>query len=47
MTGDSQLVAKQVQKEYDYNNDKMVGYLVEVRIMRSSLMALKCGMSHV
>jgi ribonuclease HI len=30
---DSQLVAKQVQKEYDYNNDMMVGYLVEVRRM--------------
>jgi ribonuclease HI len=28
--GDSQLVAKQVQKEYDYNNDKMVEYLAEV-----------------
>jgi ribonuclease HI len=31
--GDSQLVAKQVQKEYDYNNDKMAEYLVEVRRM--------------
>jgi hypothetical protein len=29
--GDSQLVAKQVQKEYDCNNDKMAEYLVEVR----------------
>jgi ribonuclease HI len=29
--GDSQLVAKQVQKEYDYNNDKMVEYVAEVR----------------
>jgi ribonuclease H / adenosylcobalamin/alpha-ribazole phosphatase len=29
--GDSQLVAKQVQKEYDCNNDKMVEYLAEVR----------------
>jgi ribonuclease HI len=28
--GDSQLVAKQVQKEYDCNNDMMAGYLVEV-----------------
>jgi ribonuclease HI len=28
--GDSQLVAKQVQKEYDCNNDKMVEYLAEV-----------------
>jgi ribonuclease HI len=26
--GDSQLVAKQVQKEYDCNNDKMAEYLV-------------------
>jgi ribonuclease HI len=31
--GDSQLVAKQVQKEYDYNNDKMAEYLAEVRRM--------------
>jgi ribonuclease HI len=29
--GDSQLVAKQVQKEYDCNNDKMAEYLAEVR----------------
>jgi ribonuclease HI len=28
--GDSQLVAKQVQKEYDCNNDMMTGYLAEV-----------------
>jgi ribonuclease HI len=28
--GDSQLVVKQVQKEYDCNDDKMVDYLVEV-----------------
>jgi ribonuclease HI len=28
--GDSQLVAKQVQKEYDCNNDKMAEYLAEV-----------------
>jgi ribonuclease HI len=28
---DSQLVAKQVQKEYDCNNDKMAEYLVKVR----------------
>jgi hypothetical protein len=26
-------VAKQVQKEYDYNNDKMVEYLAEVHRM--------------
>jgi hypothetical protein len=25
------MVAKQVQKEYDCNNDMMVGYLAEVR----------------
>jgi ribonuclease HI len=31
--GDSQLVAKQVQKEYDCNDDKMVEYLAEVRRM--------------
>jgi ribonuclease HI len=29
--GDSQLVAKQVQKEYDRNSDKMAKYLTEVR----------------
>jgi ribonuclease HI len=28
--GDSQLVAKRVQKEYDYNNEKMAEYLAEV-----------------
>jgi ribonuclease HI len=31
--GDSQLVSKQVRKEYDCNNDMMAGYLAEVRIM--------------
>jgi hypothetical protein len=31
--GYSQLVANQVQKEYDCNNDKMTGYLAEVRRM--------------
>jgi ribonuclease HI len=30
---DSQLVAKQMQKEYDCNNDMMAGYLAEVRRM--------------
>jgi ribonuclease HI len=30
---DSQLVAKQVQKEYDCNNDKMIYYLGEVHMM--------------
>jgi ribonuclease HI len=28
--GDSQLVAKQVQKEYDCNSDKIAEYLTEV-----------------
>jgi ribonuclease HI len=32
--GDLQLVAKQVQKEYDCNNDMMGRYLAEVRIMK-------------
>jgi hypothetical protein len=31
--GDSQLVAKHAQKEYDYNNDKMTEYLAEVHMM--------------
>jgi ribonuclease HI len=31
--GDSKVVAKQVQKEYGCNNDKMVEYLAEVRRM--------------
>jgi ribonuclease HI len=31
--GDSQLVAKQVQKEYGCNDDKMTDYLAEVRRM--------------
>jgi ribonuclease HI len=31
--GDSQLVAKQVQKEYDCNNDMLAEYLAEVRRM--------------
>jgi hypothetical protein len=31
--GDSQLVAKQVQKKYDCNNEKMTEYLAEVQIM--------------
>jgi hypothetical protein len=33
--GETQLVAKQVQKEYDCNNDKMVEYLTEVRRMET------------
>jgi hypothetical protein len=28
--GDSQLVAKQMQKKFDYNNEKMIKYLAEV-----------------
>jgi ribonuclease HI len=32
--GDSQLMAKQVQKEYDCNDDKMANYLTEVRRMK-------------
>jgi ribonuclease HI len=31
--GDSRLVAKQVQKEYDCNNDMMAEYLAEVRMI--------------
>jgi ribonuclease HI len=31
--GDSQLVGKQVQKEYNCNNEKMAEYLIEVRRM--------------
>jgi ribonuclease HI len=31
--GDSQLVAKQVQKEYDCNNGKMAEYLAEVQML--------------
>jgi hypothetical protein len=31
--GNSQLVAKQVQKKFDYNIEKMAEYLAEVRIM--------------
>jgi hypothetical protein len=30
--GDSQLVAKQVKKEYDCNNERMTEYLAEVRM---------------
>jgi ribonuclease HI len=32
--GDSQLVAKQLQKEYDCNSDKMAEYLTEVRRLK-------------
>jgi hypothetical protein len=33
MSGNSQLVAKQVQKEYDCNNDMIAKYLAEVCMM--------------
>jgi hypothetical protein len=45
--GDSQLVAKQVQKEYECNNDKMTEYLVEVWRIEKFFMALRYDMSHV
>jgi hypothetical protein len=35
--GDSQLVAKQVQKQYDCNNEKVAEYLAEVRKMENFL----------
>jgi ribonuclease HI len=44
--GDSKLVPKQVQKEYDCNNDKMTEYLVEMRRMEKFFMALRYDMSH-
>jgi ribonuclease HI len=44
--GDSQLVAKQVQKEFDYNNEKVAEYLEEVHIMEKFFMDLKYGTSH-
>jgi ribonuclease HI len=44
--GDSQLVAKQVQKVFDYNNEKMAEYLAEMRRMEKFLINLKFGMSH-
>jgi ribonuclease HI len=31
--GDSKLVAKQVQKKYDYNNEMMAGYVAKVHRM--------------
>jgi hypothetical protein len=39
--GDSQLVVKQVQKEYDYNSDKMAEYLVQVRRLEKFFDAFK------
>jgi ribonuclease HI len=44
--GDSQLVAKQVQKGYGCSNDKMAEYLAEVRRMEKFLMASRYDMSH-
>jgi ribonuclease HI len=46
MWGDSQLVAKQVQKEYDCNNEMMAEYLAKVHAIEKFLMGLKFGMSH-
>jgi hypothetical protein len=39
-------VAKQVQKEYGYNDDKMADYLAEVRRMEKFFMALRYDTSH-
>jgi ribonuclease HI len=44
--GDLQLVAKQVQKKFDCNNEKMVEYLVEVRRMEIFSTDLKFGTFH-
>jgi ribonuclease HI len=44
--GDSQLVAKQVQKEYGCNDDKMVDYLAEVRMMEKLFDGFEVRMSH-
>jgi ribonuclease HI len=43
--GDSQLVAKQGQKEFDCNNEKMIEYLAEARRM-NFFMVLRSAMSH-
>jgi hypothetical protein len=40
-------VAKQVQKEYDCNNDMMPKYLVEVCRMEKFFDGFEYGMSHV
>jgi hypothetical protein len=45
--GDSHLVVKKVQKEYDCNNEKMSEYQADMRRMEMFLMDLKFGMSHV
>jgi ribonuclease HI len=44
--GDSQLVAKQVQKEYGCNDDKMVDYLAEVRMMEKLFDGFEVRTSH-
>jgi ribonuclease HI len=44
--GDSQLMAKQVQKEYGGNNVKMTDYLAEVQRMEKFFMASRYNMSH-
>jgi ribonuclease HI len=41
--GDSQLVAKQVQKEYDCNDNKMTNYLAEVRRMEKFFDGFEVG----
>jgi ribonuclease HI len=44
--GDSQPVAKQVQKEYGCNDDKMADYLAEVRRIEKFFMASRYDTSH-
>jgi ribonuclease HI len=44
--GDSPLMAKQVQKEYDCNNNKMAKYLAEAQRMEKFFMASRYDMSH-
>jgi hypothetical protein len=39
-------VAKQVQKEYDCNNDRMAEYLAKVRRMEKFFDVLRYDMSH-
>jgi hypothetical protein len=39
-------MAKQVQKEYGGNNDKMTDYLAEVQRMEKFFMASRYNMSH-
>jgi ribonuclease HI len=44
--GDSQLVAKQVQKEYGCNDDKMADYLAEVRRIEKFFTTSRYDTSH-